>query len=398
MKKIIEKYMQSAWLPTMSFLIVCAIIAWAMFFCVFSDFDFLDDYFDFLYFLSLIPIGISLAGILIASIKQFKNGTLIKAYINLAVFLLLIGMNLYNVFIWEEYTSNYKEDVITIEEKVQHKKIYTSLFKPQNTDLDFSEEWECARSGCRDYAVLMDEDKEYVNSVLKNEKQTVISMIFLNTDELLERVVYYFPRDDDGALKGCFFSSATQLRTKTDKELLMFHIDIDLDGLSYDEEIKNGTDASNNDSDGDGWFDGLEKEAETNPLDIKDFPLDDCKRKFERLINNAHKKHAQGHIKEAWDDVQAAEKLSSKDSRVSLTKGNLYKDEKKFRKALGEYRKAIEIDDYYSVWAYNNRGRLLTEMGQFDKALKDLNKAVELDPSGGYVEYRDYILKMLNNS
>ena len=49
-------------------------------------------------------------------------------------------------------------------------------------------------------------------------------------------------------------------------------LDNDKDGLTNEEEYKNGTDPNNWDTDGDGYSDGEEVKAGTNPRDALDYP------------------------------------------------------------------------------------------------------------------------------
>ncbi|MFT5386913.1 MAG: tetratricopeptide (TPR) repeat protein [Candidatus Omnitrophota bacterium] len=119
----------------------------------------------------------------------------------------------------------------------------------------------------------------------------------------------------------------------------------------------------------------------------------------EQLIETAYTHHSSGNKIKAWENIDMAYKINPYDSRIYLTRANLYRDEKTFDRALVEYGKAIKLDDYYSVWAYNNRGRLYAELGRYKEALEDLNVAVEIDPQEkAYSEYRDYVIKKLGES
>jgi len=70
---------------------------------------------------------------------------------------------------------------------------------------------------------------------------------------------------------------------------------------------------------------------------------------------------------------------TANDSREFLRLGNSYADKGDFDKAIIQYTKAVEMNDYYSIWAINNRGWLYRYMGKLDKALADINKAIELN-------------------
>ncbi len=86
------------------------------------------------------------------------------------------------------------------------------------------------------------------------------------------------------------------------------------------------------------------------------------------------------------------------DSREFLRQGNSYADKGDYDKAIIQYTKAVEMNDYYSIWAINNRGWLYRYMGKLDKALIDMNKAIELnsqDPA--YCLHRGYIYLDMGN-
>lgn len=58
----------------------------------------------------------------------------------------------------------------------------------------------------------------------------------------------------------------------------------------------------------------------------------------------------------------------------------------KFREAIGDYSKAIELDAEYAP-AYHNRGRSYRHLEEWERALADLERAVALDPSDPQLWY-----------
>ena len=60
----------------------------------------------------------------------------------------------------------------------------------------------------------------------------------------------------------------------TNLKARMMKTDIDLDGLSNEDEKARGTIVNNPDSDGDGFRDGSERRAGTDPKNDQDFPMD----------------------------------------------------------------------------------------------------------------------------
>ena len=86
------------------------------------------------------------------------------------------------------------------------------------------------------------------------------------------------------------------------------------------------------------------------------------------------------------------------DSREFLRNGNSLADKGEYDKAIIQYTKAVETNDYYSIWALNNRGWLYRYMGELDKALTDMNKAIEQNPQDpAYILHRGYIYLDMGN-
>ncbi len=62
-----------------------------------------------------------------------------------------------------------------------------------------------------------------------------------------------------------------------------------------------------------------------------------------------------------------------------LNLGDTYNKMGDYDKAIGEFNRALELNDKFSL-AYNNRGMAYGMKGYYDLALADFNKAIELDP------------------
>jgi tetratricopeptide (TPR) repeat protein len=72
----------------------------------------------------------------------------------------------------------------------------------------------------------------------------------------------------------------------------------------------------------------------------------------------------------------------SKDSKPELAytnQGTTYSKKGKYKEAIKEYDKAIEINPGYKL-AYYNRSVAYTKTGQYDRAINDCNKVLQLDP------------------
>ncbi|HNQ83786.1 MAG TPA: tetratricopeptide repeat protein [Bacteroidales bacterium] len=62
-----------------------------------------------------------------------------------------------------------------------------------------------------------------------------------------------------------------------------------------------------------------------------------------------------------------------------INRGNAFKNERKYDRAVADFSKAMEIDPEYAL-AYFNRGSAYEDAKKADLALADYNKALELDP------------------
>ncbi|MFN6306887.1 MAG: tetratricopeptide repeat protein [Microcystis sp.] len=61
-------------------------------------------------------------------------------------------------------------------------------------------------------------------------------------------------------------------------------------------------------------------------------------------------------------------------------RGNLYRDQQKYKLALDDYNKAIELNPNHAG-AYYNRGLLYSDQKKYDLALSDYDKAIEINPN-----------------
>mgnify|MGYP006154837471 CR=1 FL=1 len=66
-------------------------------------------------------------------------------------------------------------------------------------------------------------------------------------------------------------------------------------------------------------------------------------------------------------------------ARIHAIKGNIYKENGLYEKAIAEYEFSIAVDPKYQ-YGYNGRAVSRAKFGDIDKAFDDFNKAIELDP------------------
>ena len=84
--------------------------------------------------------------------------------------------------------------------------------------------------------------------------------------------------------------------------------------------------------------------------------------------------------------------LSSSEKReranVFFSKGESFQEQKLYKEAAKQYKKAINIDSKYAE-AYSNLGYCYRKQGLFKKAVKTYKKAISLDPN--LAEAHEYI-------
>ena len=82
----------------------------------------------------------------------------------------------------------------------------------------------------------------------------------------------------------------------------------------------------------------------------------------------------------ALDDYNKAIELNPNHANAYVNRGVLYKDLQKYDLALSDYSKAIDINPN-DANAYYNRGNLYYNQQKYELALSDYNKAIELNPN-----------------
>jgi tetratricopeptide (TPR) repeat protein len=106
-------------------------------------------------------------------------------------------------------------------------------------------------------------------------------------------------------------------------------------------------------------------------------------------------------IKDCSVFIKSTEKT---DLKVYLLRGEAFLLAKKYKKALGDYNQAIELD-FKNSKAYHKRGLLYVKIEAFKRAKSDLKHAVKLDPSnekiycdlGKYYLFRKQYKKAIQN-
>jgi tetratricopeptide (TPR) repeat protein/S1-C subfamily serine protease len=93
----------------------------------------------------------------------------------------------------------------------------------------------------------------------------------------------------------------------------------------------------------------------------------------------------------ALDDYNKAIELNPNFAMAYNNRGLLYSDQQKYDLALSDYDKAIEINPNYAN-AYSNRGGLYYNQQKYELAISDINKAIELNPNYAEAYYNRGIL------
>ncbi len=95
----------------------------------------------------------------------------------------------------------------------------------------------------------------------------------------------------------------------------------------------------------------------------------------------------QGKFKEAMDDFNKAIELDPKNTYAYNSRGNAYLDQKDYKDAIADYTQAIKLLPTYA-YAYDNRGDAYDDEGDIADAIADYTKAIELDAEASFYNDR----------
>jgi tetratricopeptide (TPR) repeat protein len=90
--------------------------------------------------------------------------------------------------------------------------------------------------------------------------------------------------------------------------------------------------------------------------------------------------------KVALDEYQKAIELDSGDATFHYNLGNVLNDQHETDEAIAEYQKAIELDPRFG-WPHDGLGTALRAQGKTDEAIAEYKKAIELDPRDATTHY-----------
>jgi len=83
--------------------------------------------------------------------------------------------------------------------------------------------------------------------------------------------------------------------------------------------------------------------------------------------------------KEAIADLNKALEIDPKISSAFSFRGQAHFELGNYQQAINDYNKAIELNPK-SAWAYYNRGLAYVNLGNYQQAIKDFTKTIELNP------------------
>lgn len=103
-----------------------------------------------------------------------------------------------------------------------------------------------------------------------------------------------------------------------------------------------------------------------------------------------------GDLEGAIEDYNQAIRFDSEDAAYYINRGNVYKDLKNYQKAVEDYNYAINIvQNYPEVYEY--RGIARYHLGDKTGAIEDLEKAADLYQEGGWIEYYQEALNLIQS-
>jgi len=112
--------------------------------------------------------------------------------------------------------------------------------------------------------------------------------------------------------------------------------------------------------------------------------------------NRANEYYRSGRYRKAIAEYTKAIELCPRFAEAYYSRGGTYERLGQCPKALSDYTKAIEFNPEFSP-AYNNRGRVYAKLGQFTKAVSDFTKTIKLNPEDIETYYnRGYVYDELH--
>ncbi|MBD2778702.1 tetratricopeptide repeat protein [Iningainema tapete] len=118
---------------------------------------------------------------------------------------------------------------------------------------------------------------------------------------------------------------------------------------------------------------------------------------YDRVYNKrGNARYKLGDLEGAIEDYNQAIRFDSEDAAYYINRGNVYKDLKNYQKAVEDYNHAIKIvDNYPDVYEYRGIARyyLCDKTG----AIEDLKKAAALYKEGGWIEYYQEALNLIQS-
>ena len=120
--------------------------------------------------------------------------------------------------------------------------------------------------------------------------------------------------------------------------------------------------------------------------DKKKQPQSKKARKAKKYIRRANDHYKNKRYKKAVAEYNKALQIDPKNSRAYFGRARCRLNIGRYDKAIADFNKAVKYDPNYSK-AYDNLGWLYMKRGEFDKSIGFLNKSIKLKPDNGWAYY-----------
>jgi tetratricopeptide (TPR) repeat protein len=109
-------------------------------------------------------------------------------------------------------------------------------------------------------------------------------------------------------------------------------------------------------------------------------------RKAKKFMRRGHDHYKQKRYKKAVTEYNKALQIDSGNPQAYFWRARCRLSTGQYDKAIADFNKAVKFDPNYSK-AYDNLGWLYMKRGEFDKSIGFLNKSIKLKPDNGWAYY-----------
>jgi tetratricopeptide (TPR) repeat protein len=132
----------------------------------------------------------------------------------------------------------------------------------------------------------------------------------------------------------------------------------------------------------------VNKSLAKGPLDSITKFMDDITeaRKAKKYMRRGYDHYKQKRYKKAVAEYNKALQIDSSNPQAYFWRARCRLSTGQYDKAIADFNKAVKFDPNYSK-AYDNLGWLYMKRGEFDKSIGFLNKSIKLKPDNGWAYY-----------